>query len=144
VLPDLHDYWDQRCQSCHGDAGPFARSTLTVDSQGRLLGRHHKDDLARFLKQHYLADEMVETVMAMLRGQATTPPLFRQHCASCHGRASSFARESLVLEGGVLKGRTGARVVAQLLRAHGDLDAAEVPVVVESLTRVLGEVTPKR
>ena len=44
--PDLHDYWDGRCKSCHGDAGDFARSTLQVE-QGRLIGRHMSTGIGR-------------------------------------------------------------------------------------------------
>jgi mono/diheme cytochrome c family protein len=87
---DLHAYWDDRCQSCHGDSGPFARRTLAL-RDGRLIGRHHVDDLPRFLRQHYLADALVAPVSAMLAAQVATSPLYAAHCAGCHGVASAFA-----------------------------------------------------
>jgi mono/diheme cytochrome c family protein len=138
---DLHAYWDARCRSCHGESGPFARSTLRVDAQGRLLGWHHGADLERFLRQHYLADELVHPVSAMLAAQVVTPPLFRQQCAGCHGAASDFARRSLALrEDGALVGKKSGLAVHDYLRSHGGLQPAQVSEMVRTLTRVLGEV----
>jgi hypothetical protein len=138
---DLHAYWDARCRTCHGESGPFARSTLRVDTNGRLLGRHHGADLERFLRQHYLTDDLVRPVSAMLAAQVVTPPLYRQQCAGCHGAASEFARRSLALrEDGTLVGRKSGRAVQDHLRSHGGLEPAQVPEMVKTLTRVLGEV----
>lgn len=135
---DLHAYWDQRCQSCHGHAGEFARRTLTVED-GRLMGRHHRQDLDRFLHQHYLADDLVAPVKAMLMAQLSAAPLFAQKCAGCHGSAADFARKSLVLKEGVLVGASG-RPVARTLASHGELTPEEVTLVVQSLGRVRAEV----
>lgn len=136
---DLHAYWDGRCKDCHGDSAAFARSTLRVE-QGRLLGRHHGAELPNFLRNHYLADELVVPVSAMLAAQVTTSPLFKQRCASCHGSASEFARKSLALQGGLLTGKASGKPVADSLRSHGGLAPAEIPAMVKSLERVLGEV----
>ena len=138
---DLHAYWDARCRTCHGESGPFARSTLRVDENGRLLGRHHGTDLERFLRQHYLAEDLVQPVSAMLAAQVVTPPLYRQQCAACHGAASEFARRSLALrEDGTLVGKKSGLAVNDYLRSHGGLEPAQVPEMVKTLTRVLGEV----
>ncbi|ACB34426.1 hypothetical protein Lcho_2160 [Leptothrix cholodnii SP-6] len=137
--PDLHDYWDGRCKSCHGDAGDFARSTLQVE-QGRLIGRHHRDRLDEFLQQHYLADDWVAPVTAMLVAQVTTAPVFKAKCSGCHGSAADFARKSLLLRDGVPVGKAGNRPVADYLRAHGGLAPDEIAPMVETLKRVLGEV----
>jgi hypothetical protein len=136
---DLHAYWDGRCKDCHGDAAAFARSTLRVE-QGQLLGRHHGAELVRFLHNHYLAAELVVPVTAMLAAQVNTPPLFKAHCASCHASAAAFARQSLVLKAGVLTGKASQRPVADTLRSHGGLAAADVPALVQTLERVLREV----
>jgi mono/diheme cytochrome c family protein len=136
---DLHAYWDGRCKECHGDSAAFARSTLRIE-QGRLLGRHHGTELPTFLRNHYLADELVAPVTAMLAAQVTTTPLFKQHCAGCHGSASEFARKSLALQGGVLTGKASGKPVADYLRSHGGLPPAQVPAMVQTLQRVLGEV----
>lgn len=136
---DLHDYWDTRCRECHGDAGAFARRTLRVEN-GRLVGTHHTNDLDRFLRNHYLTDELVAPVTAMLTAQAQTAPRFRTHCAGCHGSAAEFARRSLALRNDVLIGKATGRPVVQTLREHGGLAPADADAMVGTLTRVLGEV----
>lgn len=137
---DLHDYWDQRCQACHGHSSAFARRFLRVE-KGRLVGVHHRDDLDRFLRNHYLTDSLVAPVSAMLAAQVTTPPLFGQKCARCHGTAAEFARKSLAISGGALTSAPSGRKVADTLATHGGLEPREVPVVVDSLTRVRNEVS---
>lgn len=140
---DLHAYWDQRCQSCHGHAGAFARRFLDV-RDGRLLGLHHRSDLDRFLRQHYLSDDLVEPVSAMLAAQATTAPLYAQRCAGCHGTAAEFSRRSLRLRDGIAVARDGGRPVAALLESgHGKVTAQEAQLIVDSLARVLRELGPE-
>lgn len=135
---DLHDYWDTRCRDCHGDAGAFARRTLRVEN-GVLAGTHHVKGLETFLRNHYLTDDLVQPVMAMLTAQVQTAPLYRSRCSNCHGSAAEFARRSLVLRGGVLTGVASAKPVAEVLRSHGGLTPAEAATMVATLTRVLGE-----
>lgn len=142
VAVDLHAYWDDRCKECHDDAGAFARHTLRVED-GRLVGAHHRDDLTRFLHQHYLADDLVAPVTAMLLAQATTTPLFKSHCAACHGDAAALARKSLLMKDGVLTGKAGGQPVSDFLRTHGGLAPDEVPAMTATLQRVLGEVSAK-
>ena len=136
---DLHAYWHDRCLSCHGDAGAFARRTLSV-VDGQLAGRHHRGDLPRFLSHHYLSSELVEPVTAMLAAQATTAPVFKERCGTCHGSAADFARQSLAMKDGVLTGRRTGKAVADYLRGHGPLSPDEVPAVVRALERVRAEV----
>lgn len=140
---DLHAQWDQRCQPCHGHAGDFARRWLRVEN-GQLLGHHHRDRLAGFLHNHYLADDLVEPMMTMLAAQAVQAPVFKERCSSCHGTAAEFARRSLDSRDGVLIGRASGRPVADYLVRHGGLAAAEIAPMVETLRRVLREVTPAR
>lgn len=137
---DLHDYWDQRCQVCHGHSSEFARRFLRVE-QGRLVGVHHRDDLDVFLRNHYLTDSLVAPVSAMLAAQVTTPPLFAQKCSRCHGTAAEFARRSLVISGGALISAPSGRKVADTLATHGGLEPNDVPVVVDRLTQVRNEVS---
>ena len=136
---DLHAYWDGRCGSCHGDSATFARSTLAL-RDGKLVGRHHVEDLPRFLRQHGLAETRVDPVLAMLAAQVATPPLYADACQRCHGKAAELARESLVWRDGVLVGRERGAPVAELLRHHGGLGEAEQAVVVRTLERVRREV----
>lgn len=138
---DLHAYWDNRCRDCHGDAGAFARRTLRVE-QGRLVGAHHDQPpaLQRFLQNHYLSDDLIEPVTAMLTAQVATPALFKAQCGGCHGTAAAFARESLVWRDGVLTGKKSGRPVDAYLRTHGGFAPADVPEMVKTLGRVMGEV----
>ena len=144
VGTDLHAYWDGRCRNCHGDAGAFARGTLRVE-QGRLVGLHHDQPraLQRFLKNHYLSDDLIEPVTAMMTAQAVSSALFKAHCAGCHGSAASLARESLTWRDGILTGKTSRRPVDEYLRRHGGLPPADVPEMVKTLGRVMAEVGAK-
>lgn len=135
---DLHEFWDSRCHECHGHAGAFARSHLKVDGE-MLVGRHHKNDLKRFLGQHEMGPANVDGIHAMLLAQAKTPPLFQQKCSGCHQTAAEFVRKSVIQKDGELSGRTNQRPLAEFLRKHGGLQADEVAVVVETLTRVFFE-----
>lgn len=136
---DLHAYWDGRCGSCHGDSATFARSTLAL-RDGKLVGRHHVDELPRFVRQHGLPETLVEPVLAMLAAQVATPPRYAGACQRCHGKAAELARESLVWRDGVLVGRERGVPVAELLRHHGGLGEDEQAVVVRTLERVRREV----
>lgn len=142
VAVDLHAYWDDRCKECHDDSGAFARRTLRVEN-GQLVGVHHHEDLSRFLHHHYLTDDLVAPVTAMLLAQATTTPLFKSHCATCHGDATTLARKSLVMKDGVLTGKASGRPVSDFLRSHGGLAPDEIPAMTATLQRVLGEVSTK-
>lgn len=138
--PDLHAYWDQRCRTCHGHSADFARRFLHL-TDGRLAGQHHVDDLDIFLRNHYLNDEWLVPVTAMLSAQASTEPLFRERCARCHGSAADFARKSLRLRDDVVTGTRSGRPITVTLRAHGGLSPQQARVVAVSLQRVLSEVT---
>lgn len=137
--PDLHAYWDDRCASCHGDAGPFARQTLQV-ANGRLVGRHHTDDLDAFLRHHLPTASLRAPVVAMLIAQASTPPTFKPQCGTCHPSAAEFARQSLVQRDGVLTGRSSGRPVGAFLQRHGGLAPEAIAAMVQTLERVYREV----
>jgi mono/diheme cytochrome c family protein len=137
--PDLHRYWDDRCQGCHGDSADFARRTLSV-AGGRLQGRHHVDELPRFLGQHYLAAPLVQPVLAMLQAQVQAMPLYRQHCRRCHDSAAQLARDALALREGRLVVRTRGEPVDALLARHGGLDRVQALELEATLARVAREV----
>lgn len=135
---DLHQFWDGRCSECHGHAGPFSRSHLTV-KDGKLIGRHNID-LKRFLELHESGPAQAGAIYDMLLAQAQTKPVYQQKCAGCHETAAEFARTSLVIREGVVSGKSNGRPIAEHLKRHGKLAPDEIPVVVESLSRVLGEI----
>lgn len=136
---DLHAFWDSRCQECHGHAGAFARQYLSL-TDGRLQGRHHREGLKQFLGKHEMGPGHVEGIYAMLLAQIATEPIYQQKCAGCHKSAAEFARASLVMKDGVVVGKKNGQPIAEFLQRHGRLSAEERPVVVDALTRVVGEV----
>lgn len=136
---DLHDYWDRRCAECHGHAGPFARQFLSA-RDGKLQGRHHVNDLAVFLRNHYLAADLVEPMSAMLLAQVTIEPRFRSECGRCHQNAATLVREVLTLRDGVLVSRATGRPAAAFLSSHARIKPEDVPFFVDVLTRVTREV----
>lgn len=136
---DLHAFWDQRCAECHGHSAQFARKFLSV-ADGKLVGRHHKDNLREFLGQHHMGSTEAEGIATMLQAQVTTPPIFQQKCASCHGTAAELVRGSVERVGTDLVGRPKGRRLSQFLRRHGKLEAGEVDIMLASLARVLDEV----
>ncbi|HYH37556.1 MAG TPA: hypothetical protein VD860_04975 [Azospirillum sp.] len=136
---DLHWFWDQRCADCHGHAGTFARTALTVEN-GRLVGRHHRDDLMLFLGNHGVPAARVKPLHDMLLAQATAGARFKEKCGDCHESAAELVRESVVLRDGVVSGRETGRPMADFLKRHGKLAPDDVPFFVELLTRVEREV----
>lgn len=136
---DLHAFWDQRCGGCHGHAGDFARRYLKVED-GRLVGRHHRDNLRLFLGQHEMSGQIADEVYAMLLAQASTPPVYRHKCGGCHQTAADLARASLAMSGGALAVRQSGRPLAEFLPGHAALQAEELSVVMQSLARVYREV----
>ena len=136
---DLHWFWEQRCEDCHGHAGAFARRVLGVED-GELLGRHHRDDLMLFLQNHGVPVSRVKPLYDMLLAQAVVDPRFKDKCGGCHENAAGLARESVLLRDGVLFGRESGRPVAEYLKRHGKLRQDEVPFFVELLSRIEQEV----
>jgi hypothetical protein len=136
---DLHWLWDDRCAACHGHAGDFARKFLSV-SNGQLQGRHHVDDLQRFLRNHYLADNAVDAVYNMLLAQADKQARFKSECASCHDTATRFVRSSLELRDGVLYSRKSGQPVRLFLDHHRGLNTDDIEFFLNLLTRVAHEV----
>jgi hypothetical protein len=134
---DLHHFWDQRCGGCHGHAGEFARRYLKVDA-GRLIGRHHTDNLRLFLGQHEMSGAIADEIYAMLLAQASTPPIYQEKCRGCHQNAAELARTSLAVVGGKVAGRQSGRPLEDFLPGHARLKPDELAV--ESLARVYREV----
>lgn len=137
---DLHKFWEGRCQECHGHSAQFARTHLAVEN-GQLKGRHHRDDLQGFIARHEGGAAVAGgDVYRMLMAQAQTKPVYQQKCAGCHEAAADFARSSLAMRDGVVIGRANGVPIADFLKKHGRLTADDIPIVVESLGRVMGEI----
>jgi len=136
---DLHHFWDQRCEECHGHAGRFAHTFLSVEGD-RLVGRHHRDDLMRFLGNHGVPAARVKPIYDMLLAQARTAGQFATTCGGCHDSAAGLVRDSLEMRDGVLHGRETGRPVAEFMKRHARLKPDEVPFFVDLLVRIEGEV----
>ena len=139
---DLHWLWDNRCDDCHGHAGEFARQFLT-EANGELLGRHHVQDLRRFMQNHYLNPDEVDAIYDMLLAQTRTPARFKTECSRCHESAAIFVRRSLQLKEGKLVSRQSGRNVRRFLENHQGLQAEDVEYFTRLLTRVAQEVHPQ-
>ena len=137
--PDLHRLWDGNCATCHGHSAEFSRKFLK-DSEGELLGPLYGNNLRLFLHNHYLAGKEVDAIYNMLLAQASTPPRFQQECSACHGIASEFVRESLILGDGELFSRKLQSSTRSFLGRHRKLNAEDVDFFVKQLTRVAQEV----
>ena len=112
---DLHRVWEDRCTQCHDEAGDFARQFL-VESEGRLYGSQPNRDVREFLHNHYLVDEEVDRVYAMLLAQVTSGMRFKNQCGGCHAKAAELVRENSDLL--LAKSRQPVR---EFLRGHGGI-----------------------
>jgi hypothetical protein len=137
---DLHKLWHNKCASCHGHSAEFSRKFLRVSSEGKLLGPLHADNLKLFLFNHYPAGKEVDGIYNMLLAQASTQPRFQQECSDCHGIASEFVRESLILRDGELLSRKLQSSTSSFLGSHRGLSAEDVEFFVEQLTRIANEI----
>ena len=136
---DLHWLWDDRCASCHGHSAEFARQFLTV-ADNKLQGRHHVDDLHRFLGNHYLSGQSVDDIYAMLLAQRQQSARFKNECSRCHQIASSLVREKLIFKDGVLSVKETGTSVSKFLQSHRRLQADDVIFYTELLGRIAREV----
>lgn len=135
---DVHVEWEDRCLECHGHAGAFARERLDV-VDGVLVSDHWGPDVGRFLANHHTTPETLGPITAMLVAQATTPPVYAERCARCHGRAADLVRQSVERRDGQLVLAASGRPLADLLARHGGLGPGELDTVLESLDRLIDE-----
>ena len=136
---DLHALWDDRCAECHGHSGEFSRKYLKITG-GLLQGRHHVLDLRAFLEHHYPPAGQVEAIYQMLLAQTYTPPRFSEECGGCHGRASDFLRQSIVLKNGELTLEKSGTAVLQFLQNHQQLSRDDIEFYMGLFTRLAYEI----
>jgi hypothetical protein len=139
---DIHAYWENHCLECHGHAGAFARERLTVEG-GVLVSEHWGSRLERFLANHRTTPATLGPIIAMLTAQVATPALYAEHCSGCHGTAADLVRDTVDRRDGVLHGRSSGRPLAPFLARHGGLASDEIPIVLESLDRLVDETVPR-
>lgn len=136
---DLHALWDNRCAECHGHSAEFTRKYLQITG-GLLQGRHHVLDLRAFLEHHYPPDGQVEAIYQMLLAQTYTPPRFQEECSGCHGRASEFLRQSIVLKDGELTIEKSGVSVQQFMQSHQQLTQDDIEFYLGLFTRLAYEI----
>ena len=136
---DLHALWDDRCAECHGHSAEFARKYLKITG-GLLQGRHHVLDLRAFLEHHYPPAGQVEAIYQMMLAQTYTPPRFSEQCSSCHGRASDFLRQLIVLKDGELKIGKSGTPVKQFMQSHRELTKDDIEFYMSLFTRLAYEI----
>ena len=136
---DLHWLWDNQCAECHGHSGEFARKFLDIKN-GELQGRHHRQGLRGFMRNHYATGIEIDAIYEMLLAQALTEPRFKQECRHCHGSAASFVRHSVVLQDEALLGKKSGRPVRQFLQQHQQLASDDVEFYTHLLNRIAREV----
>jgi mono/diheme cytochrome c family protein len=132
---DLHRLFEQRCQSCHGHAGDFAREHLSI-VDGVLRGR--TPNLRRFLERHHGPRTAAEAdaLYRMFFRQVEAGGRFKQRCAICHDSAANLARDRLIVVDGTLRGRYTGRDIRAFLLDHGRLDAKDAAFFYDALLQV--------
>jgi hypothetical protein len=136
---DVHVYWENHCLECHGHAGAFARSRLSLED-GALASGHWGRGVDRFLANHHTSADMLPAVLDMLTAQVATDPVFENRCAACHGPATGLVRNSLARGGdGLVLSRSGQSVEA-FLAGHGGLTPAEARALAERLEAIADEI----
>ncbi len=129
---DPHGVFEERCSRCHeAHGGDFARKSLTLTPDGRLVGESQAVPVEDFLNGHFgrPSREEIAALAEMFMHQVRTGGLFKQKCRVCHGNAKRLARTKLLLRDGTLTGRYSARKMREFLARHGRLEGGEVETV---------------
>ncbi len=140
LATDIHAFWDQTCKDCHGQhSAEFARTFLKVE-KGKLIGRHHVEDLRAFLSQHHMSEPMATRIHDMLLAQASTTPVFKAKCGGCHETAAELVRTAVDEENGVLIGKKRRTPLSRFLQRHGGgLTGGDLDTVLKALSRIRAE-----
>ncbi|MFB9150028.1 hypothetical protein [Roseovarius ramblicola] len=133
---DPHVLFEDKCLTCHGHAGPFARDRLLLGNTG--LTTSGGLPLRAFLSRHMggLTDPEIATLEILFRQNLTSGALFERTCRFCHDRAREFVRLNLILRDGRLTGRYSGRDVARFLPGHGRLTPEDARAMAEVLRRL--------
>lgn len=117
---DAQTIWNSRCQQCHGNLSEFARERLwNID--GQLHGKRHAEDLAQFLRRHYLPASEIQSMREMLLAHARSTERFDSECGSCHGTATEFVENSLWVRRDSITSLATGKDIAEFLSTHRDL-----------------------
>lgn len=138
---DPHAVYERACAKCHEPHASSLVQSALRDEAGRPVTARAGRDLSEFLLQGHrgaaVSAAEVEALVAQFDAMLASRFIFRKKCATCHGRAVDFARQELVLRGGKLYHRHDYKAVEDVLAYHGEVIPAEIPVLIEMLTRNL-------
>lgn len=138
---DPHAVYERACAKCHEPHASNLVQSALRDEAGRPVTARAGRDLSEFLLKGHggavLSPAEVEALVAQFDAMLASRFIFRKKCATCHGRATDFARQELTLRGGKLYHRHDFKAVEDVLVYHGDVIPAEIPVLIEMLTRNL-------
>ncbi|PIV77159.1 MAG: hypothetical protein COW54_16115 [Rhodobacteraceae bacterium CG17_big_fil_post_rev_8_21_14_2_50_63_15] len=125
ATPDPHDVFEEKCLSCHGHAGPFARLHLTLEADGPHTSRGVP--VESFLRSHKggLPDAQIAAMLDLFRQHLTSGAIYERSCLLCHDRARDFVRHNLILQDGRLIGRYTGHDTATFLAGHARLSPEE-------------------
>lgn len=134
---DFHEVFEDRCTSCHGHAGTFAREKLAI-VDGILVSSRGKP-LTSFLKRHAgrLTLDEIALFEDVFKKQITSDGLYEKRCTICHDSARTLARLELAVRDGVLIGRYTGQDIGEFLQQHGRLTAAEAKQMTVALEAIL-------
>lgn len=132
---DGEDVWNSRCEECHGEPGRFAGKFLWY-IDGQLQGRHHIDDLALFMQNHYIPDHEIDLINELLSRHANSMVRYRDECSECHQDPLQLAREALwITDTGVRVIKTGDDI-ADFVVEHRDMPGDEAVYYQELFSRM--------
>lgn len=142
---DPHALYETKCAPCHeAHAGDFVPDHL--DFKGDIVVyRSSGNAVETFLGTGHgkLGEQEVKILMDHLSAILQSGQIFRKKCLICHDTAVKLARSELILKDDDLYGRYSASKVSEFLHNHGRLDADEVDMMVDVLSRQL-ETIPQR
>lgn len=136
---DAYAAWDNICEECHGEADEFATKYLWVVDD-KLQGRHHIDDLHLFLQHHYIPAHELEKISTMLKSHSNDMSRYGNSCASCHGEAEAFTRQSIDTWGDEPSGVKSEIPVTEFLKSHQGLTEAEAEFFARLIDRVISQI----
>lgn len=136
--PDPHAVFEQRCKGCHSEHGAdLARQRLSLDAAGTLQVARSGQSVDTLLKAHHgvrLTPAEKTGLVTLMRKGLASGGVFQHRCASCHGKAVTFARDKLMLNEGTLRTRADNRRVADVLKGHGEATPTEVDTLLDILS----------
>lgn len=142
---DPHAVFEQRCSRCHTEhGGAFARKTLVLNAEDKVVGKKTNQPLAAFLPGHpggATASE-IDALLDMFAMQLRSGGLYARKCRICHKNAKELTRARLEVRDGQLFDHISERNIPEFLKGHGRLTAQEIPVI-ERMLKWQIEVTPR-